>query len=244
MTEEKFGITGLGIMGQNLALNMERNGAFVVGYDRSAETRTRFGGGPAAGKNIQMANDIGAFIDALERPRHILLMVPAGDPVDAAIQELKPWLQPGDLIIDGGNSYFLDTERRSAALAAEGLHFMGLGVSGGAEGVLWGPSMMAGGDVGSYRAVEAVLLGIAARAHDGQPCIAYVGPGGAGHYVKMVPNGIDYGDMQLIAEAYDLLHRGAGVSYERLHVIFSAWNKGGTGLVPDRNHGRYFQPGG
>jgi 6-phosphogluconate dehydrogenase len=144
MTPEKFGIIGLGVMGQNLALNIERNGAFVVGYDRSAETRARFGSGPAARKRSQVANDIGAFIDALERSRHILLMVPAGDPVDAAIQELKPWLQPGDLIIDGGNSYFLDTERRSAALAAEGLHFMGLGASGGAEGALWGPSIMAG----------------------------------------------------------------------------------------------------
>ena len=226
MSPERFGLIGLGVMGQNLALNIERNGTFVVGYDRSAETRARFAAGPAAGKQILVAETFGEFIDALERPRHILLMIPAGEPVDRAIQELKPWMQPGDLLIDGGNSYFLDTERRFQALREEGFHFMGLGVSGGAEGALWGPSMMAGGDMPSYGAVEPVLDGIAARAHDGQACVDYVGPGGAGHYVKMVHNGIEYGDMQLIAEAYDLLHRGAGVDYETLHQVFAEWNSG------------------
>ena len=226
MKQRQFGLIGLGVMGQNLALNIERNGTYVVGYDRSATARDKFASSAAAGKQIKVAESIGEFIDALERPRRILMMIPAGAPVDAAIQELKPWMQPGDLIIDGGNSYFMDTERRSKALAAEGFHFMGLGVSGGAEGALWGPSMMAGGDEASYRAVEPILMGIAARAHDEQPCMAYVGPGGAGHYVKMVHNGIEYGDMQLIAEAYDLLHRGASMDYGTLHEVFAEWNKG------------------
>ncbi len=226
MLQRKFGLIGLGVMGQNLALNIERNGTYVVGYDRSVDTREKFASGPAAGKQIKVVASIGDFIDALERPRHILLMIPAGAPVDAAIQELKPWMQPGDLVIDGGNSYFMDTERRFKALTEDGFHFMGLGVSGGAEGALWGPSMMAGGSEVSYQAIEPILLATAARAHDGQPCVAYVGPGGAGHYVKMVHNGIEYGDMQLIAEAYDLLHRGAGVDYETLHKVFTEWNKG------------------
>jgi 6-phosphogluconate dehydrogenase len=226
MSQDKIGLIGLGVMGQNLALNIERNATPVVGYDRSAETRQSFAHGPAAGRRIEVAGIIGEFIDALERPRRILLMIPAGEPVDRAIQELIPWMQPGDLVIDGGNSYFLDTERRFKTLSEQGFHFMGLGVSGGAEGALWGPSMMAGGDAACYRPVEPILNAIAARAHDGQPCVAYVGPGGAGHYVKMVHNGIEYGDMQLIAEAYDLLHRGAGIDYETLHQVFSAWNEG------------------
>lgn len=226
MKQQQFGLIGLGVMGQNLALNIERNGAHVVGYDRSAAARQKFAASAAAGKQIKVAESIGDFIDALTRPRHILLMIPAGAPVDAVIQDLKPWMQPGDLIIDGGNSYFKDTERRAQALAAEGFQFMGLGVSGGAEGALWGPSMMAGGEKAAYDTVEPILTAIAARAHDGQPCVAFMGPGGAGHYVKMVHNGIEYGDMQLIAEAYDLLHHGAGVDYETLYEVFAEWNKG------------------
>jgi 6-phosphogluconate dehydrogenase len=225
MTQQQFGIIGLGVMGQNLALNMARNGVHLVGYDRSAAARDKFAAA-AAGKQIKVVASMGDFMNALTRPRHILLMIPAGAPVDAAIQELRPWLQPGDLIVDGGNSFFEDTERRLRALAAEGFHFVGLGVSGGADGALWGPSLMAGGDEAAYRAIEPVLTAIAARAHDGQPCAAYLGPGGAGHYVKMVHNGIEYGDMQLIAEAYDLLRRGAGLDYETLAGIFTEWNKG------------------
>ncbi|MBE2224630.1 MAG: NADP-dependent phosphogluconate dehydrogenase [Anaerolineae bacterium] len=225
MTQKQFGLIGLGVMGQNLALNIERNGIRVVSYDHFHTAREKMTS-LAVGKQIEVAANIGDFIDALARPRHILLMVPAGEPVDIAIQELKPWMQPGDLIIDGGNSYFMDTERRAQALSAEGFHFMGLGVSGGAEGALWGPSLMAGGDAASYEAVAPVLLKMAARAHDGKPCVAFMGPGGAGHYVKMVHNGIEYGDMQLIAEAYDLLHHGAGVDYATLHEIFAKWNKG------------------
>lgn len=225
MRQQQFGIIGLGVMGQNLALNMERNGVHVVGYDRSATARDRFAAA-TTGKQIEVAASIGDFMNALIRPRHILLMVPAGAPVDAAIGELGPWLQPGDLIVDGGNSFFGDTERRLRALAADGFHFVGLGVSGGAEGALWGPSLMAGGGETAYRAIEPMLMAIAARAQDGEPCAAYLGPGGAGHYVKMVHNGIEYGDMQLIAEAYHLLRRGAGVGYEALHEIFAEWSKG------------------
>jgi 6-phosphogluconate dehydrogenase len=226
MTQQQFGIIGLGVMGQNLALNVARNGVHVVGYDRSATARDKFAADAAAGKRIRVVASMGDFMNALTRPRHILLMIPAGAPVDAAIQELRPWLQPGDLIVDGGNSFFEDTERRLRALAAEGFHFVGLGVSGGADGALWGPSLMVGGDEAAYRAIEPILVAVAARAHDGEPCAAYLGPGGAGHYVKMVHNGIEYGDMQLVAEAYDLMRRGAGVDYETLAEIFTEWNKG------------------
>jgi len=223
---QQFGLIGLGVMGQNLALNIERNGFSVVGYDLNQENIDAFMKGAAAGKQITATTSIGEFIDSLTRPRKILLMVTAGAAVDAVIKQLKPWIQPGDLIIDGGNSYFQDTERRSLALESEGFHFMGLGVSGGAEGALWGASLMAGGEETAYCSIEPILTAIAARAHDGEPCVAYTGPRGAGHYVKMVHNGIEYGDMQLIAEAYDLLHRGAGVEYETLHTVFAEWNRG------------------
>lgn len=222
MTQSQFGIIGLGVMGQNLARNMARNGVQVIGYDHSAAARANF----TDSAQIQVAATLGDFMKGLTSPRHILLMVPAGAPVDAAIAELRPWLQAGDLLIDGGNSFFKDTERRYQTLTSAGFGFLGLGVSGGAEGALWGPSLMAGGDEASYRAIEPILTAIAARAHDGEACVAYVGPGGAGHYVKMVHNGIEYGDMQLIAEAYDLLHRGAGLGYEQLAEIFAEWNQG------------------
>ena len=220
----QFGLIGLGVMGQNLALNIERNGVAVVGYDLWPAARQRLLAGPAAGRQIQVVESFAALVAALQPPRRILLMVPAGAPVDDAIGQLAPLLAQGDVLIDGGNSYFQDTERRTATLAAQGLRFMGLGVSGGAEGALWGPSLMAGGDDATYAAVESVLSAIAARAPDGAPCVAHVGPRGAGHYVKMVHNGIEYGDMQLIAEAYDLLHRGAGLDHAALRDTFRAWN--------------------
>jgi 6-phosphogluconate dehydrogenase len=158
-------------------------------------------------------------------PRTLFLMVPAGAPVEAAIASLKPYLQKGDLIIDGGNSYFADTERRVIELERDGLHFVGMGVSGGESGALWGPSMMPGGSSAAWPRVQAMFQAIAAKAEDGEPCVAWMGPGGAGHYVKMVHNGIEYADMQLIAEAYDLLHRGAGISNHELAEIFAAWNR-------------------
>jgi 6-phosphogluconate dehydrogenase len=163
---------------------------------------------------------------ALEKPRRVLLMVPAGTPVDSAIAQLKSHMEPGDILMDGGNSFFLDTERRNKALEAEGFNFMGIGVSGGEEGALWGPAIMPGGQREAWEAAAPIFRAMAAKAEDGQPCVAYMGPRGAGHYVKMVHNGIEYGDMQLIAEIYDILHRGLGMSAAELADLFAEWNAG------------------
>ena len=222
----KIGIVGLGVMGHNLALNMERNGFPVAGYDLDSAKVKAFLDGPAAGKKIIAVETPAALMAALEEPRRILLMVPAGSPVDSAIQNLKPHMQPGDILMDGGNSFFLDTERRNKALEAEGFNFIGTGVSGGEEGALWGPSLMPGGQRAAWDATAPIFRAIAAKAEDGQPCVDYMGPRGAGHYVKMVHNGIEYGDMQLIAEIYDLLYRGLGLSASELHAVFSEWNTG------------------
>jgi 6-phosphogluconate dehydrogenase len=162
----------------------------------------------------------------LEKPRRILMMVPAGPAVDSAIEHLKPYLEPGDILIDGGNSFFLDTERRNKNLEAEGFNFVGTGVSGGEEGALWGPAIMPGGQRKAWEAIAPIFQAIAAKAEDGQPCVEYIGPRGAGHYVKMVHNGIEYGDMQLIAETYDLLSRGLGLAARDLHEVFAEWNTG------------------
>ena len=224
--EYKIGIVGLGVMGHNLALNMERNGFPVAGYDLDALKTRAFLEGPAAGKNIIGVDSPEALITSLEKPRRILMMVPAGEPVDSAIALLKPHLEPGDILMDGGNSFFLDTERRNKALEAEGFNFMGTGVSGGEEGALWGPSLMPGGQREAWEATAPIYRAIAAKAEDGQPCVEYMGPRGAGHYVKMVHNGIEYGDMQLIAETYDLLHRGLGLTAQELQAVFKEWNEG------------------
>ena len=222
----KIGIVGLGVMGHNLALNMERNGFPVAGYDLDSAKVKAFLEGPAAGKKIIGVDTPAALMAALEEPRRILLMVPAGSPVDSAIQNLKPHMQPGDILMDGGNSFFLDTERRNKDLEQEGFNFIGTGVSGGEEGALWGPSLMPGGQRSAWDATAPIFRAIAAKAEDGQPCVDYMGPRGAGHYVKMVHNGIEYGDMQLIAEIYDLLYRGLGLSASELHAVFSEWNTG------------------
>ncbi len=221
-----IGVVGLGVMGSNLALNMERNGFSVAGFDLSAEKRQAFQQHAADGKKVRVFDAMADFAAALEHPRRILVMVPAGAPVDAVIDHLKPYLQPGDIFIDGGNSYFLDTERRSLALLGEGFHFVGMGVSGGEEGALWGPSLMPGGEPQAWQALKPVLQAVAAKAEDGLPCVAHMGPRGAGHYVKMVHNGIEYADMQLIAEVYDLLHRGLGLSAAELAGLFAEWNQG------------------
>jgi 6-phosphogluconate dehydrogenase len=226
MDKYKIGVVGLGVMGHNLALNMERNGFPVAGYDLDAAKTRAFLEGPAAGKNIIGVDSPAALMAALEKPRRILLMVPAGSPVDSAIAHLKEHMEPGDILMDGGNSYFLDTEKRSKALEDEKYLFVGMGVSGGEEGALWGPAIMPGGQLQAWQAVAPILQAIAAKAEDEQPCVAYMGPRGAGHYVKMVHNGIEYGDMQLIAEIYDLLARGLGLSNQELHDIFTEWNKG------------------
>jgi len=224
--EYKMGVVGLGVMGSNLALNMERNGFPVVGYDLDAKKTKAFLDGPAKAKQITAVDSPTALMKALEKPRRILIMVPAGPPVDNAIAHLKPHLEAGDILMDGGNSFFLDTERRNKDLEAQGFRFVGAGVSGGEEGALWGPAIMPGGQREGWDAVAPILRAIAARADDGQPCVEYMGPRGAGHYVKMVHNGIEYGDMQLIAESYDLLHRGLGLTPDELRGIFAEWNRG------------------
>jgi len=222
----KVGVVGLGVMGANLALNMERHGFPVAGYDLNAEKARAFLAGPGAGKQVVAVSSPDDLMAGLEKPRRVLVMVPAGAPVDGAIAHLKPHMERGDILIDGGNSWFLDTERRSHELAAEGLNFFGMGVSGGEEGALWGPSIMPGGQREAYEALAPILTAIAAKADDGQPCVEYIGPGGAGHYVKMVHNGIEYGDMQLIAETYDLLHRGLSLPAAELADVFAEWNGG------------------
>ena len=227
MDKQVFGLIGLGVMGQNFVLNVERNGFEVAVYNRTAETTEKYIAGPAAGKNIKPAYTLKEFVDSLESPRKIMLLVKAGAPVDATIQQLIPLLDKGDLIIDGGNSFFLDTERRAKELESQGFNFFGMGVSGGEEGALWGPSLMPGGSRDAYKEVEPIMNAVAAKAdEDGESCVTYLGPGGSGHYVKMAHNGIEYGDMQLIAEAYDLLKQALGLSAQEFHNIFAEWNKG------------------
>jgi len=221
-----MGVVGLGVMGANLARNVESKGFPVVGYDLDPAKTSAFVNGPAKGKAVAGADSPPQLMEMLERPRRILTMVPAGKPVDSVIAHLKPHLEQGDILIDGGNSLFVDTDRRSDELAQAGFHFVGAGVSGGEEGALHGPSIMPGGSKEAWAALSPILRAIAAKAEDGEPCVAHMGPRGAGHYVKMVHNGIEYGDMQLIAETYDILHRGAGLSAEEIATIFSEWNQG------------------
>jgi 6-phosphogluconate dehydrogenase len=222
----QIGVVGLGVMGANLARNMESKGFPVVGYDLDAGKTQAFLSGPAKGAAIIGATSPDELMRALERPRRVLMMVPAGPAVDSVIDHLRPYTEPGDILIDGGNSHFADTDRRSDALAAGGFHFVGAGVSGGEEGALHGPSIMPGGSPEAWQALRPILRAIAAKADDGEPCVAHMGPRGAGHYVKMVHNGIEYGDMQLIAEVYDLLSRGAGLSARGIAAIFADWNEG------------------
>jgi 6-phosphogluconate dehydrogenase len=216
-----IGIIGLGVMGRSLALNFARNGYTVAGYDLNAA----FDESLFEGRNVTVFNTLDAFADALDTPRCILIMVPAGKPVDDVIASVKSCLQQGDILIDGGNSFFLDSERRANSLEQDHIRFVGMGVSGGESGALLGPSLMPGGNESAWEQVKPMLESISAKAADGTPCVAWMGNGGAGHYVKMVHNGIEYGDMQLIAEVYDLLHRGAGISNGALAEIFAEWNE-------------------
>ncbi len=224
MALQNFGVIGLAVMGENLALNVESKGFSVAVYNRTSATTKAFMEKRAPGKNVKATYSMEEFVGALERPRRILLMVKAGGPVDAVIEQLKPLLEPGDMIIDGGNSLYEDTDRRVEYLEAADLRFIGMGVSGGEEGALHGPSLMPGGTKAAYDEIEAIVTKIAAQVDDG-PCVTYIGPKGAGHYVKMVHNGIEYGDMQLIAEAYDLLKNVLGLSNEQLHEVFTQWNQ-------------------
>jgi 6-phosphogluconate dehydrogenase len=216
-----IGILGLGVMGRSLAQNFERNGYSVAGYDVSP----RFERSIFAGKNITVFDSLEELVKGLDTPRVILMMIPAGKPVDKAILSVKPYLERGDILIDGGNSFFMDTERRILNLKEDGIRFIGMGVSGGESGALWGPSLMPGGDESAWETIKPMLESISAKTESGVPCVAWMGKGGAGHYVKMVHNGIEYGDMQLIAEIYDLLHRGAGISNGALAEIFGEWNE-------------------
>lgn len=224
MTKANIGLTGLAVMGQNLVLNMERNGRTVAVHNRTAQTIRDFVAAHP-GKKLIGCESLADFVAALERPRKIMVMVKAGAPVDGVIEGLIPLLDKGDLIIDGGNSYFQDTERRSKELEAKGLVFIGTGVSGGEEGALKGPSIMPGGQPEAYSLVKDIFTAMSAKV-DGEPCVTYIGPRGAGHYVKTIHNGIEYGDMQLIAEAYDVLRRALNLSAKELHDIFAEWNKG------------------
>jgi 6-phosphogluconate dehydrogenase len=222
----RMGVVGLGVMGSSLARNIEGKGIPVAGYDLDPAKTRAFIEGPARGKAIVGVDRPERLMAALERPRRILIMVPAGHAVDSVIAHLRPHLQPGDILIDGGNSLFRHTDRRCDELAAAGFLFVGAGVSGGEEGALRGPSIMPGGPRDAWQALADIFRAIAARADDGEPCVEYMGPRGAGHYVKMVHNGIEYGDMQLIAEAYDVLHRGAGLTAPEIAEVFASWNDG------------------
>ena len=220
----KVGIVGLGVMGENLALNFERNGFSVAGYDLDETKRVNFSK-RVEGKKAAAADTIDTFLSMLEVPRRILMMVPAGKAVDAVIAELLPHLSAGDVLIDGGNTYFPDTDRRMKEVESKGVLYIGTGVSGGEEGALWGPSIMPGGNPKAWELIKPSFQAIAAKTDDGTPCCDWVGSGGAGHFVKMVHNGIEYGDMQLICEAYLLMDRLLGLSTEEMQHVFQEWNK-------------------
>jgi 6-phosphogluconate dehydrogenase len=221
----RFGVYGLAVMGQNLARNIASRGIPVAVYNRTASRTQRLMEEHGNDGNLVATYDVRDLVAQVERPRSILLMVKAGEAVDHAIEELRPHLQADDILIDGGNSFFMDTRRRAAALEAAGLRFLGTGVSGGEEGALNGPSVMPGGTPEAYERVEPVLTRIAAQV-DGQPCCTYIGTDGAGHYVKMVHNGIEYADIQLIAEAYDFLRQALGLEPAEQAKVFREWNQG------------------
>ncbi len=220
----KIGMIGLAVMGENLALNIARNGFPIAVFNRDTSKVDKFLG-RAEGKQVIGAYSIQDFVNSLEKPRKIILLVKAGGPVDAVLAQLKPLLDAGDIVIDGGNSFFQDTRRREKEMKDAGFNFIGSGVSGGESGALWGPSLMPGGDRNAYEQIRPIWEAIAAKVDDG-PCVTYIGPDGAGHFVKMVHNGIEYGDMQLIAEAYDILRNALGLEASELASVFAKWNEG------------------
>src|SRR3989441_9500096 len=220
-----IGLIGLAVMGENLALNMESKGFSVAVFNRTTEVTEKFASGRGQGKNIQPTRTMEELVAALKKPRKAMIMVKAGAPVDAVIGQLAPLLERGDVIVDGGNSLFTDTQRRCKDLEGKGIHFVGCGVSGGEEGALKGPSLMPGGPRESWEIIAPIFRKIAAQV-DGEPCCRYMGPDGAGHYVKMVHNGIEYGDMQLICEAYAIMKNVLGMETPELAEIFTEWNKG------------------
>jgi len=223
MGQAHFGLIGLGVMGENLVLNAERNGFSSAVYNRTYAKTQEFLAGRGAGKDIVGAETLQEFVQLLERPRRILMMVKAGQPVDDTIAAISPFLEEGDLLIDGGNSLYTDTERRVAELESKSFGYIGMGVSGGAKGALEGPSMMPGGTKAAYDAIEPLVRTMAAQVDDG-PCVTYIGPGGAGHFVKTVHNGIEYGIEQILAEAYDLMKRVGGLNGDQMADVLAQWN--------------------
>ena len=227
MKKSDIGLIGVAVMGQSLTLNMEDKGFTVSVYDMNPqETVASFINGRAAGKNIVGTYSLEEFVQSLQKPRRIMMMIRAGKPVDEYIEKLIPMLEPGDILIDGGNSHFPDTARRTALVESHGLCYIGTGVSGGEEGALKGPSMMPGGSPAAWEHVKPIFQAICAKVEDGSPCCDWVGEGGAGHFVKMVHNGIEYGDMQLICEAYHLMKNMLGMSDDEMHQVFADWMKG------------------
>lgn len=220
-----FGMIGLGTMGSNLLLNMADHGFAVIGYDKNPDKTALFEKSAMANTTVKGVNALKDMVSQLKKPRKMMMLVPAGQAVDSVIADLKPLLEKGDIIIDGGNSHYTDTDRRIKELSDTGLHFMGIGISGGEEGARKGPSIMPGGDKEAYDEIAPILIAVAAKVHD-EPCVAYLGKDAAGHYVKMVHNGIEYAIMQLISETYDLLHRGMGLTNQELHELFHQWNSG------------------
>ncbi|MEO8763778.1 MAG: NADP-dependent phosphogluconate dehydrogenase [Ginsengibacter sp.] len=220
-----FGMIGLGVMGSNLLLNMADHGFAVIGYDKNPDKTKLFESSATENTVVKGVNTLPAMIDALKVPRKIMMLVPAGNPVDSVIADLSPLLQEGDIIIDGGNSHYVDTLKRIHDLKDKGFHFMGIGISGGEEGARKGPSIMPGGDKEAYEEVAAILKAVAAKVN-GEPCVGYLGNNAAGHYVKMVHNGIEYAIMQLISECYDLMRNGIGLSNAEIHEVFHSWDSG------------------
>ena len=226
MKKADIGLIGLAVMGENLTINMESKGFTVAVFNRTTSKVDNFIAGRAAGKNIIGCHSLEELIDNLALPRKIFMMVKAGDAVDSMIEQLLPLLSPGDIIIDGGNSHFPDTIRRTEYVESKGMLYIGTGVSGGEEGALNGPSIMPGGSPAAWPHVKPILQAISAKVEDGSPCCDWVGENGAGHFVKMVHNGIEYGDMQLICEAYQLMRDLLGMSCDEMHEVFAEWNKG------------------
>ena len=226
MKKADIGLIGLAVMGENLVMNMESKGFTVAVYNRTTSRVDDFTEGRAKGKNIIGCHSLQELADNLERPRKIMMMVKAGKAVDELIDTVIPYLEPGDILIDGGNSHFPDTVRRTAYVESKGLLYVGTGVSGGEEGALKGPSMMPGGSDAAWEAVKPIFQAICAKVEDGTPCCDWVGQNGAGHFVKMVHNGIEYGDMQLICEAYQLMKELLGLSHDEMHEVFARWNEG------------------
>lgn len=226
MKKADIGLIGLAVMGENLAMNMESHGFTVAVFNREAQKVDQFIGGRGKNKNFIGTHTLEELVGATEKPRKIMMMIKAGSPVDEIVEKLIPLLDKGDIIIDGGNSNFKDTERRTKYVESKGLLYMGTGISGGEEGALNGPSMMPGGSRAAWERVKPIFQSICARTEDGTPCCDWVGDGGAGHFVKMVHNGIEYGDMELICEIYQFMKVILEYSAEDMHRVFSQWNEG------------------